>query len=361
MKKFFCGIAAVCIAIGLISWGRTGHNVIGRIAANHLSDKAKAGVAALLGTETLADVSSWADDNRDRSTASWHFINVETGLDFADFKQQVEAGTNVYTVLLKEEGILADEKASRDERVTALKYMVHFVGDIHQPMHVSRAEDKGGNSIQVQYDGQGTNLHSLWDTKMLEHAGLSENQLARNFDKATPAQIAKWPSDPQISWAWESYQISSKLYSEIEKNGTNIDDAYYQAHLPIVEDRIEKAGIRLAGILNQIFSKTMIAAAPVQKVQALETVATVKETDVANHTGETVKVCSKVYGHKDFGSMVLVNMGGAYPNSLFTIVLRGDAKGLADSLDGKLICVSGKVVDYKGKPEIVVEDKKQIE
>jgi hypothetical protein len=361
MKRFLCGIVALCIVIGLISWGRTGHNVIGRIAANHLTDKAKAGVAALLGNESLADVASWADDTRDRSTASWHFINVELGLSFDDFKQQVAHKEDVYTALVKEEGILADDHASRENRVNALKYVVHFVGDIHQPMHVSRAEDKGGNTIQVQYDGQGTNLHSLWDTKMLEHGGLSEAQLAQNFDKATPEQITKWQSDPQMLWAWESYQISSQIYSEIEKNGANIDDAYYKAHMPIVETRIEKAGIRLAGVLNAIFANATIAAATSQAVQPAGQVPMVKEAEVANYIGQTVKVCSKVYGHKDFSSMVLVNMGGAYPNSLFMVVLRGDAKGLADNLDGKSICVSGKVVDYKGKPEIVVEDTKQIE
>jgi hypothetical protein len=361
MKRFLYGIAAICIAIGLISWGRTGHNVIGRIAANHLTDKAKAGVKALLGNETLADVASWADDNRTPETAPLHFINVETGLSFDDFKSQVESHANVYTALVKEEGVLADESASRQDRVIALKYIVHFVGDIHQPMHVSRAEDKGGNSIEVQYDNQNTNLHSLWDTKLLEHAGLSEEQLAQNFDKATPAQISKWQSDPQILWAWESYQISSILYAEIDKNGTAIDDAYYQAHIPVVENRIEKAGIRLAGVLNAIFDKTTISVAANKTVEPMEAVMTVGENDLAKHTGETVKVCSKVYGHKDFGSMVLLSMGGEYPNSLFTVVLRGDAKGLADSLERKLIFVSGKVMDYKGKPEIVVEDGKQIE
>jgi hypothetical protein len=213
----------------------------------------------------------------------------------------------------------------------------------------------------VQYDGQGTNLHSLWDTKMLEHAGLSAAQLAQNFDKATPEQVTKWQSDPQLMWAWESYQISSQLYGEIEKNGTNIDDAYYKANMPIVENRIEKAGIRLAGLLNAIFAKATIAAATIQTVEPAGQAPTIKEAEVASYIGQSVKVCSKVYGHKDFGSMVLVNMGGAYPNSLFTVVLRGDAKGLADNLDGKSICVSGKVVDYKGKPEIVVEDPKQIE
>ncbi|MDP9079949.1 MAG: S1/P1 nuclease [Bacteroidota bacterium] len=357
MKRIFGGLIAICIIIGLVSWGHTGHNVVGRIAEGHLTDKAKAGVAALLGGESIADVASWADENRDRSTASWHFINVETGLPFEEFKKQVESTADVYTALVKEEGILADEKASNTDRATALKYVIHFVGDIHQPMHVSRAEDKGGNTIQVRYNGQGTNLHSLWDTKLLEQAGLSGEELAKQFDKATPVQITKWQSDPQLLWAWESYQISSQLYGEIEKNGTSIDDAYYKAHLPVVENRIEKAGIRLAGVLNAIFEKTGTIAA--QPVKPMEAVLTVKETEVVSHMGETVKVCAKVYGHKDFGSMVLVNMGGEYPNSLFTIVLRGDAKSL--DLDGKLICVTGKVIDYKGKPEIVVTDKSQID
>ncbi|MBS1525332.1 MAG: S1/P1 nuclease [Bacteroidetes bacterium] len=347
------------MVITLCSWGHTGHNVIGRIAANHLTDQAKAGVAALLGHESLADVASWADNNRDRSTAPWHFINVETGLSYNDFEQQVNSHVNVYTALLKEENILADEKASRFDRVNALKYIVHFVGDIHQPMHVSRAEDKGGNTIQVQFDGQGTNLHSLWDTKLLEHAGLSEAQLAQNMDKATPEQIKKWQSDTPMLWAWESYQISSQLYAEIAQNGNNLSDDYYKAHIPVVENRIEKAGIRLAGVLNAIFAKTTVAAAPAN-AQSRGEVKTVDEKDLAAHTGENVKVCSKVYGHKDFGSMVLVNMGGAYPNSLFTIVLRGDAKSLGESLDGKSICVTGQVIDYKGKPEIEVKDKTQI-
>jgi len=350
-RRIITAVTGVLITLLLAAWGRTGHGTIGLIAANHLTAKAKAGVAVLLGNESLADIASWADDNRDRSTAPWHFINVETGLSYHEFEKQVSSNVNIYTVLVKEEGILADEKAGRNDRVDALKYIVHFVGDMHQPMHVSRAEDKGGNTIQVRYDGRGTNLHSLWDTKMLEHVGLSEAQLARNFDKATPEQIKKWQSDPQILWAWESYQISTQLYGEIEKNGRNIDEAYYKAHMPIVEKQIEKAGIRLAGVLNAIFAKTTIAA-----VLPMEAVKTVGEGDLAKYTGETVKVCSKVYGHKNFGSMVLVNMGGAYPNSLFTIVLRGDAKSLGESLDGKLVCVSGKVVDYKGRPEIVVTD-----
>jgi hypothetical protein len=280
---------------------------------------------------------------------------VELGLSFADFKSQVESKEDVYTVLVKEEGILADGTASRGDRVNALKYIVHFVGDIHQPMHVSRAEDKGGNTIQVQYDGQGTNLHSLWDTKLLEHAGLSEAQLATNFDKATPAQIKKWQGEPQIVWAWESYQISSQLYAEIEKNGNNIDDAYYQSHMPIVENRIEKAGIRLAGVLNDIFARTtIIGTKPAESVSSATK--TIVFTDAASHYDEQVTITAKVFGTKDFGSMILVNLGAAYPDSPLTLVLRGDAKSLGTSLQDKTITVTGKIAKYRDKPEIVVTD-----
>jgi hypothetical protein len=109
--------------------------------------------------------------------------------------------------------------------------------------------------------------------------------------------------------------------------------------------------------LNEIFAKSNVAACP---VAPKETTTSVKETDLANYIGQSVKVRSKVYGHKDFGSMVLVNMGAAYPDALFTIVLRGEAKVLGDNLDGKTISVTGKVSDYRGKPEIEVRDKNQI-
>lgn len=359
MRKIIFSVFAIGIAIGLISWGRTGHNVIGRIAANHLTPEAKSAVSELLGNESLADVASWADDTRDRSTASWHFINVELGLSYDDFRQQVSSKVDVYTALLKEEQILADGNASGPDRINALKFVVHFVGDIHQPMHVSRAEDKGGNSIQVRYDDQGTNLHSLWDTKLLEHAGLSEEQLASKIDKATLSQMKKWQSDDAMRWAWESYQISLRLYGEIEKGGVNIDDAYYQAHIPIVYNRIEMAGIRLAGVLNGIFAKTTVTPS-VTKTTAASAPISISVSDAALHYDELVTVTAKVFGTKDFGSMVLVNLGAAYPNSPLTVVLRKDAKSLGASLQDKTIKVTGTVEKYRDKPEIVVTDRSQI-
>jgi hypothetical protein len=248
------------VSIALISWGVTGHRTIGKIAENHLTPQAKAAIRELLDTETLARASTWPDEVRSqpdyRHTASWHFINLPLGLTYADFQAKVQGMTqeNVYSALQKEEQILGSAISSRQEKIEALKYIVHFVGDLHQPMHVSREEDKGGNTIQLNYEGHGTNLHSLWDSKLIEHEGLTYEQMAMKYDQASPAQIKQWQSDPLLQWIWESYQASSQLYAEVDAmHDRSIDDSYYQAHIGIVRDRIEKAGIRLAGVLNTIF------------------------------------------------------------------------------------------------------------
>jgi hypothetical protein len=263
MKKFLLASLAAGITLVLISWGPLGHHIVGEIAENHLTPKAKMAVHQLLGHETLADVSSWADDIRsqEQETAPWHFLNLPTGLSFNDFRKRVETmpAGNVYNAILSMEQTLKDSTAPKYKRVEALKFLVHFVGDAHQPMHVSRAEDKGGNSIAMAYNNEPTNLHAIWDSKILEQDGTNAGQLAAKYDHATPAQIKKWQSDPVIIWVWESYQISSLLYAEVDTmKTTNVGKDYYDAHITIVQQRLEKAGIRLAGVLNSIFANANI-------------------------------------------------------------------------------------------------------
>jgi hypothetical protein len=258
MKKYLLLSFAACLCLGLLSWGVTGHRTIGEIAERHLSPQAKIAVDKLLGHETMAEASTWADEIRSANpeTGSWHFINVPSGLSFADFSSAVKTqpGTNVYKALFGAEKTLKDNKNSQAQKEEALKFIIHFVGDMHQPMHVSHAEDKGGNTIELSFEGEDTNLHALWDSKLLDHEGLSYDKLADKFDHATPQQIAKWQSDPVIIWAWESYQISEILYGEVNTDGsTKLSKDYYDAHIPVVQSRIEKAGIRLAGVLNEIF------------------------------------------------------------------------------------------------------------
>jgi hypothetical protein len=372
MKRLLFFPAVLCTASILISWGFTGHKTIGEIAFQHLTPKAKAAVQALLGNESLADAATWADEVRNdpeyRNTASWHFINVPPGLSFDQFQQEV-SGTNkmnVYTALLAEEKQLTDASSTREQKVAALKFIAHFVGDIHQPMHVSRAEDKGGNTIQLNYEGQGTNLHALWDTKLLEQSGGNYQQLAEKYDHPTDVQFREWQAKPPIIWAWESYQISTKLYEEVDAmKGRSIDKGYYESHIGIVERRIEQAGIRLAGVLNTLFENGPIPAKSTTSGSESEQThngdtPVIEISDAGNHIGQTVKVTAKAYSSRDMGSFTLVNLGAAYPNQLLTLVLRGEAKGKGQDIDGKEITVTGKVIDYKGKPEIEVRDASQL-
>ena len=368
MRKTLLSLFAFILSVALLSWGVTGHRAIGKIAADHLSAQAKAAVHDLIGDTTLADVSTWPDEVRSqpayRHTASWHFINLPLGLSRADFDSKVKGMTvdNVYSALQQQEQILGANTSTREEKAEALKYIVHFVGDLHQPMHVSREEDKGGNTIQLNYDGMGTNLHALWDSKLIDHQGLTYEQMASAYDHPTPEQVRQWQSDPLLQWVWESYQASSSLYAEVDAMKSRaIDDQYYQQHIGIIQDRIEKAGIRLAGVLNTIFKNGLAASAtggsvagrPAPNVSAS---VSIEARDAAQHYNENVRCCARVYGVKALGGLTLVNLGASYPNQPLTVVLRGAARDLGASLDGKMICVTGKVIAYREKPEIEVND-----
>jgi hypothetical protein len=259
MKKLTITGCLMLVSTLFLSFGFIGHKSVGKIAEDSLTPKAKAAVKDLLGNETLAGVSTWADEVRSqpeyKSTASWHFLNLPLGLSYEEFVQQVESmnNGNVYSALIKAEHDLMNPSISKEKKIEALKFVVHFVGDMHQPMHISRAEDKGGNTIQLNYNGKGTNLHSLWDSKLIETQGFTLEQIATS-KKPTTKQITKWQKGSQLSWAWESYQISSKLYAEVDAmKSRSINEEYYKKHMPVINQRIQQAGYRLAAVLNEVF------------------------------------------------------------------------------------------------------------
>jgi len=361
MKKLF-NFCLIGISIVLISWGFKGHRVVATIAQKHLSSGTAYVVSAYLKGESMSDVATWADENKNSTTAPWHFLNLPLGLTHEQFVKFVsESDNNVYTAILKTEASLKDKSLTLDQKNEALKYLIHLVGDAHQPMHISRKEDKGGNTIQVRFDNKGTNLHSLWDSKLIDHEGLREADMVKIYDVATAAQIKQWQSDSPMEWIWESYQVSSELYAQI-KPGQDIDEAYYQKYIPVIRKRIDQAGIRLAGELNKLFNneQVKVTAVTLAPPPIAQNAPVVKLEDVKSMTGKTVSVQGKVYSSKDIGSMVLVNLGAAYPNQLLTIVLKGKAKDLGSQIADKTVTVEGEVIDYKGKPEIIVTDPSKI-
>jgi len=268
MRKTLFFALAVSGALCLISWGFKGHRAVATIAQRHLTSNTAYVVSAYLGGSGMAEVATWADENRDRATAPWHFLNLPLGLSHEQFVKLVsQSDGNVYSAIVKTEAQLKDKSLSAEQKNEALKYLIHLVGDAHQPMHVSRKEDKGGNTIQVRFDTKGTNLHTLWDSRLIDHEGLSEAEIAKTYDTAKPEQIKAWQKDSPLEWLWESYQISSQLYAEI-KPGQAIDELYYQKYIPVIRQRIDRAGIRLAGELNRLFNSEPVPAvkfaAPVQ-------------------------------------------------------------------------------------------------
>jgi hypothetical protein len=147
---------------------------------------------------------------------------------------------------------LKDLTKSPGDRVFALKFIVHLVGDVHQPMHAGHADDQGGNKVLVKFQGKDLNLHSLWDSALLDYEGMTYAELAQTYDTASPSQVRQWQQDPAATWLFESYQLSEPLYAEAAQNAT-FDFRYYPAHAALLHQRVLQAGIRLAGGLNQVF------------------------------------------------------------------------------------------------------------
>ena len=239
------------------AWGVDGHRAIGRLAEYHLSRRARREVKALLGPETLVMVSTWPDEIRYapefKDTAPWHYANTPLGFDRAAYEQHLKAQpeANVYTALQAQLAILKDKTKPPADRASALKYVVHFVGDAHQPLHTGRAEDQGGNKIKVTFRGKETNLHSLWDSGLLDYQGLTYTEMGYAYNKGiSGSQVRRWQHDPIALWLFESYQAAERLYAEADKS-PDFDYRYYPAHAELLKLRIQQAGIRLAGVLNE--------------------------------------------------------------------------------------------------------------
>jgi len=374
MRHYTLTASLIVLTIALVAWGQKGHKAIAAIAEKHLTTNAKTIINSYLKGETMSDASTWADeisnDPQYKKTASWHYINLPLGLTKEQFTDYVikQDKDNVYTAILKAEANLKDKTLSPAQKNQALKFLIHLVGDAHQPMHVSRAEDKGGNNVQVRFNGDGTNLHALWDGKLIDHEGLNYTEMAKKYDWANPEQVKKWQADSPMQWLWESYQVSTQIYDEIQPGG-NIDEASYKKSMAIIHLRVAQAGVRLAGELNRLFkdqqatpnAKTAIpstAIIPATKITStpIPKVTEVKLADLKNSVGKNVVVTGKVFSLKDIKSMVLVNIGAAHPNQLLTLALKGNAKKLADKINGKTITVQGTVTMFKGKPEMVVNE-----
>lgn len=237
------------------AWGADGHQLIAREAQRLLTPTARSAVAELLALEpgaTLATIATWADEARSPATAKWHYVNFpqESGCVY-EARRDCTGGACIVGAIERQTAILASS-ASDAVRLRALKYVVHFVGDVHQPLHAGLATDKGGNKFQVQFLGRGSNLHSVWDSRMLHAWPGGVDSLQMNV--RTVAASANVPSffNP-AQWAEESCRVVNAPGFYPRRRG--VGDAYVQQMTPMVVQRLAEASIRLAAVLNKALGR----------------------------------------------------------------------------------------------------------
>ena len=249
----------------VFSWGKTGHRIVGEIAQRNLNKQALKGIKDLAGNDDLSRLSTWPDEIRSdpkmNYTSPWHYVSIPDGKTYFDQKRNKDG--DVIEALYRFEDTLRDKKISKEAKLDALKFLVHMLGDLHQPLHVGLAEDRGGNTIRVKWFKTESNLHSVWDDELIDFEKLSFNEYANYLNHISKGDKKDWEKGSYIDWAKESQELRPKVYdlpeAKSEKDPINLSYEYNYKVKPIIEMRLKQAGIRLASVLNKIFSHSKLS------------------------------------------------------------------------------------------------------
>jgi hypothetical protein len=256
-------IFALAAAPSVWAWGPQGHRVIARAASDRLTPAARAAIRdLLLEGDTLVTVASWPDQEGHDAvpgSAPWHYVNVP--ISAARYVEPKVGRSECVVEKIKEfRKVLADPKRPKRDRQRALLFLCHFVADIHQPLHVGDNNDRGGNLTQVQFFGEGTNLHKLWDSDLIRRLGGNDDAWTRRVEKAiTPDHARSWSKGTPEDWATETLHAAQAAYRETDtaktplSSGVTLGDPYLRRAEPILIEQMARASVRLADELNAAF------------------------------------------------------------------------------------------------------------
>jgi hypothetical protein len=272
-------LAAAALAVALVpspsfAWGKTGHRVVAALAEPQLSGLARAQIEQILGPgENIVDAANWPDEMRSapspfwqKTSTPWHYVTLN-GIIYDHAPPEGDA----LKALDQFRATLLDPNASRDEKQLALRFIVHLVGDLHQPLHVGKCCDRGGNEVKVSWFGKPTNLHAVWDSQLVDEEQLSYSELADKLRRHTSdADVVKWWDINPRDWISQSGEIRDSLYPKTPpparaakpKKGQKAAPAlpelsysYVFKFTPVMERQLSQAGVRLAAYLNAIFAE----------------------------------------------------------------------------------------------------------
>ncbi len=245
-------------------WGPDGHRIVAQIAYDNLTPKTKTAVDGLLDGDSLPGVANWADEVRTKAgftqTGPWHFADMDEGEDTFSLSRDCPSEGCVVQAILDCSANLANANLPKSERQEALRFLVHFVGDVHQPLHTGHKADRGGNDITVKFFNSSSKLHGVWDSGLIKRRGKSWDQYAKDLETGlTQTHRQEWTAviDP-VQWATESHHLAeehayrSPTGGEIAQ-GDALGSEYFNDAIGIVDEQLTKGGLRLAAMLNAIY------------------------------------------------------------------------------------------------------------
>ena len=256
-KNLLLSVMSLFISAAAMAWGQKGHDVVASIAEAHLTPAAAARVTAILDNHSPVYYSNWMDNashtDEYRYTSPWHYANIDEGYTFATMPRNPEgdviSALEMITAALEQGGL---EPAQEQ---LYLKMLIHFMGDLHCPMHTGRKSDRGGNNVQIFYFTKETNLHSIWDTDLVESAHRwSYTEWREQIDRLTDEQAAAIVEGDYVSWLNEASEISRGIYEKTPE-GTRVSFDYIAEYAPVIEQQFVHGGHRLAAVLNRIYDK----------------------------------------------------------------------------------------------------------
>jgi len=274
--KAFAALAAVIALLPspAFAWGKTGHRVVAAIADTQLSGLARAHIEQILGPgESLDEAATWPDDMRadpspfwQKTASPWHYVTLN-GVAYDHAPPEGDA----LEALTRFSKMLQDPNTNLADKQLALRFVVHLVGDLHQPLHAGKCCDKGGNDVKVTWMGKPTNLHAAWDSSIVDEEQLSFSELAAKLERhISPTDVIAWSDVNPRDWVTESAELRDRVYptaadmpkpvkgKKRRKHQPVLPDlsySYVYRFMPVMERRLSQAGVRLAAYLNAIFAE----------------------------------------------------------------------------------------------------------
>lgn len=242
------------------AWGVLGHRITAEIAESYLTKKAKKNISAILGNETMAMASNWMDFIKSDSTYDdlygWHYINIDGGMPdkaINDYLAKDTAKDSYTRIIFCIQQLNNRNVLTAADRLLYLRILIHIAGDMHQPLHTGHSKDEGGNKIKVSWFNVPTNLHTVWDEKLVSFQTLSYTEYAKAINFTTPEERKAWQSEPISAWVLEAYHKAEDIYAEITEPDQKLSYKYNFRHVATVNHALLKGGVQLAGVLNHIF------------------------------------------------------------------------------------------------------------